>query len=39
MTIIEEAYIPSMSRTYIYAEIYNEDKGAWERVPLGMTEA
>ena len=39
ITIIEEAYIPSMSRTYIYAEIYNEDKGAWERVPLGMTEA
>lgn len=39
ITIIEEAYIPSMSRTYIYAEIYNEEKGAWERVPLGMTEA
>lgn len=39
ITIIEEAYIPSMSRTYIYAEIYNEETGAWERVPLGMTEA
>lgn len=39
ITIIEEAYIPSMSRTYIYAELYNEQNGVWERVPLGMTEA
>lgn len=39
ITVIEEAYIPTMTRTYIYAEIYNDEKGAWERVPLGMTEA
>ena len=39
ITIIEEAYIPSMSRTYIYAGLYNEQNGVWERVPLGMTEA
>lgn len=39
ITIIEEAYIPSFSKTFIYAEIKDEKSGAWKTVPLGMTEA
>lgn len=37
--IIEEAYIPSLSKTYIYGEVKDEDTGAWKPIPLGMTEA
>lgn len=37
--IIEEAYIPSLSKTYIYGEIKDEATGAWRSIPLGMTEA
>lgn len=39
ITIIEEAYIPSFSKTYIYAEVRDEKTGAWKQIPLGMTEA
>jgi len=39
ITIIEEAYIPSFTRTFIYAEFKDEKTGAWTPVPLGMTEA
>lgn len=37
--IIEEAYIPSTSKTYIYGEVKDEHTGAWKSIPLGMTEA
>lgn len=37
--IIEEAYIPSLSKTYIYGEVKDEATGAWKSIPLGMTEA
>ena len=37
--IIEEAYIPSLSKTYIYGEVKDEQTGAWKSIPLGMTEA
>ncbi len=37
--IIEEAYIPSLSKTYIYGEVKDEKTGAWKSIPLGMTEA
>lgn len=37
--IIEEAYIPSLSKTYIYGEVRDEATGAWKSIPLGMTEA
>ena len=36
--IIEEAYSPAVSRTYIRAE-YKDINGAWNTIPLGMTEA
>ena len=39
ITIIEEAYIPSFSKVYIYAERKDDKSGAWVRVPLSMTEA
>lgn len=39
ITIIEEAYIPSFSKKYIYAEVRDDKTGAWEQIPLGMTEA
>jgi len=39
ITIIEEAYIPSFSKTFIYAEVRDEKTGAWRSIPLGMTEA
>lgn len=39
ITIIEEAYIPSFSKIYIYAECLDEKTGKWASVPLGMTEA
>lgn len=38
ITIIKEAYLPNMSKTYIRAE-YKDDNGAWHYIPLGMTEA
>ena len=37
--IIEEAYIPPLSKTYIYGEFKDEASGAWKPIPLGMTEA
>lgn len=37
--IIEEAYIPSLSKTYIYGEVKDEATGDWKSIPLGMTEA
>lgn len=36
--IIEEAYNPQRTKTYVRAE-YKNDKGAWVNVPLGLTEA
>ncbi|MGP1610259.1 MAG: DUF3164 family protein [Candidatus Cryptobacteroides sp.] len=39
ITIIEESYIPSFSKTYIYAEVRDDKTGGWKPVPLGMTEA
>lgn len=38
ITIIEESYIPTLSKTYVRAE-YKDEKGAWHYIPLGMTEA
>jgi len=38
VTIIEEAYQPTISKTFIRAEMKNAD-GAWVNVPLGITEA
>lgn len=37
--IIEEAYQPIKSRTYLKAYEKNADTGAWVQIPLGMTEA
>lgn len=37
--IIEEAYQPQVSRTFLKAYVKNKDTGAWEQIPLGMTEA
>lgn len=39
ITIIEESYIPTFSRTYIYPEYRDDKSGAWRQIPLGMTEA
>lgn len=36
--IIEEAYLPAVSKQFIRAEV-KDDKGMWKAVPLGMTEA
>lgn len=36
--IIEEAYIPSMSKQFIRAEIKNKN-GKWNPIPLGITES
>ncbi len=38
ITIIEEAYLPSLSKTFVRAEYKNENS-AWINIPLGMTEA
>lgn len=37
--IIEEAYQPIKSRTFLKAYVKNAENGAWEQIPLGMTEA
>lgn len=37
--IIEEAYQPIKSRTFLKAYVKNEQTGGWEQIPLGMTEA
>ena len=37
--IIEEAYQPQVSRTYLKAYIKNAETGAWVQIPLGMTAA
>lgn len=37
--IIEEAYQPQVSRTYIKAYYRHPETGGWEQVPLGMTES
>lgn len=36
--IIEEAYRPEQSKTFVKAE-YKNEKGKWINIPLGMTEA
>lgn len=36
--IIDAAYLPTPSKTYVRAEIKDEN-GAWKNLPLGMTEA
>lgn len=36
--IIEDAFSPAVSRTYVRAE-YKDDNGAWKNIPLGMTES
>ena len=37
--IIEEAYQPQISRTYLKAYVKDEKTNAWVQLPLGMTEA
>lgn len=37
--IIEEAYQPQVSRTYLKAYVKDEKTNAWVQLPLGMTEA
>lgn len=37
--IIEDAYQPQRSRTYLKAYIKNSETGGWDQIPLGMTEA
>lgn len=37
--IIEEAYQPIESKQFIRAETRNPETGAWQSIPLGMTEA
>lgn len=37
--IIEEAYQPQTSRTFLKAYIKDDKTGAWVQLPLGMTEA
>lgn len=39
VTIIEEAYIPTLSKTFISAEAKDAKTGEWRSIPLGMTEA
>ena len=36
--IIEEAYNPIPSKTYVQAQVKNA-MGAWENIPLGITES
>lgn len=36
--IIEEAYQPKVSRTFLKAYVKDKDTGAWAQIPLGMTE-
>lgn len=36
--IIEDAYSPAISKTFIRAEV-KDDNGMWKAIPLGMTEA
>ena len=36
--IIEDAFSPAVSRTYVRAE-YKDDNGIWKNIPLGMTES
>lgn len=36
--IIEDAFSPAVSRTYVRAE-YKDNNGAWKNIPLGMTES
>ncbi len=36
--IIEEAYLPAVSKQFVRAEV-KDDNGAWKVIPLGMTEA
>ena len=38
LRIIEEAYAPVASKTYVKAEIKGEN-GEWKNIPLGMTES
>ena len=37
--IIEEAYRPVPTRTFVRAEIRDDKTGAWKSIPLGMTES
>lgn len=37
--IIEDAYQPIKSRTFLKAYVKDEQTGAWDQIPLGMTEA
>lgn len=37
--IIEEAYKPTASKTYLRAWVRNEATNAWDPIPLGMTES
>jgi hypothetical protein len=37
--IIEEAYQPQQSRTYIKAFYRHPETNAWTQIPLGMTES
>lgn len=37
--IIMDSYRPQKSRTYLKAYIKNKETGAWDQLPLGMTEA
>jgi hypothetical protein len=37
--IIEDAYQPQVSRLFLKAYVRNAGTGAWDQIPLGMTEA
>ncbi len=37
--IIEDAYQPQVSRTFLKAYTRDKETGAWVQIPLGMTEA
>lgn len=37
--IIEEAYNPIPTRTFIQAAVKDEETGGWKNIPLGMTES
>lgn len=39
VAIIEEAYQPQVSRTFLKAYQKDENTGAWVQIPLGMTES
>ena len=37
--VIEEAYRPIPTRTFLRAEVKDPETGGWKQIPLGMTES